>query len=70
MSTDNTRDIVIRLETELTVVKDDVSKMKEQVSEMHDLLQQAKGAKWFVVILAAAGGFASAQISTWLLWWK
>lgn len=43
--TRDTRDRVIRMETELKSLKDDVEKMGSKVDEIHTLLTEARGAQ-------------------------
>lgn len=66
-STD-TRDRVIRLEAEVEAMSKTVESMSKKVTEMHELLQQAKGARWAILLMAAAGGFISAKLSTFIPW--
>ena len=67
---DNTRDIVIRLDTELKQVQRQLGQMSHKVDEMHSLLQQAKGVKWMILAMAAIGGFVSAKLSPFIPWFK
>lgn len=53
----DTRDRVIRLETELEHVSRQMASMSTKVDEMHALLQQGRGAKWFIFASIAVGGF-------------
>jgi len=59
----DTRDKVIRLETEMAAMRHDVTKMAEKVDELHTLLTQAKGARWMLFILVALGSFMAAKIT-------
>lgn len=60
MTPDDTRDRVIRLETEVEHISAQLTEMSLKVSAMHDVLMQAKGAKWVVVVAAAiVGGITS-----------
>ena len=59
----DTRDKVIRLETEMAAMRNDVSKMAAKVDELHELLTQARGARWMLMILIALGGFVAAKIA-------
>ncbi len=59
----DTRDKVIRLETEMAAMRNDVSKMAAKVDELHELLTQARGARWMLMILIALGGFVAAKIT-------
>lgn len=68
--TDNTRDIVIRLDAEMTSMKKQLDSVESKVSEMHALLQQARGARWAIFAMAALGGFVSAKLSFLFPWFK
>lgn len=60
MTPDDTRDRVIRLEAEVEHISAQLTEMSTKVSAMHDVLMQAKGAKWVVVVAAAiVGGITS-----------
>lgn len=67
----DTRDRVIRLEAQVEHMSQTVERMAEQLSELHSLLQQARGARWLLVgvamLIGAAGGFL-AKIGTLLAW--
>jgi hypothetical protein len=66
-STD-TRDRVIKLESDMKHLTDAVEGMAVKVSAMHDLLQQARGARWLILTAAAIGGFVSAKLAPLLPW--
>lgn len=57
----DTRDRVIRLETQMEHMEKTLASMSTKVDSMHALLQQARGARWFLVgiamVIGAAGGF-------------
>jgi hypothetical protein len=65
---DDTREKLIRLETEFEHLSIKVDEMASQVKEMHGLLMQAKGARWAIVGLATIGGFISAKLTAFLPW--
>lgn len=65
---DDTRDRVIALERDMQHMSAKVDEMAEQVKEMHQLLMQARGAKWAIVGMASIGGFISAKLSSFLPW--
>ncbi|MDX1008854.1 hypothetical protein GOE08_18525 [Sinorhizobium medicae] len=52
----DTRDRVIRMETELKALKDDVDKMGAKVDEIHTLLTEARGAQKAVRFLIWLSG--------------
>lgn len=64
----DTRDRVIRLEAEVEGLKKTVDGMSAKVSEMHAILQQAKGARYIVVVAAGLGGFISAKLGHLFPW--
>jgi hypothetical protein len=66
-STD-TRDRVIKLESDLKHLTDSVESMSTKVTAMHDLLQQARGARWLILTAAALGGFVSAKLAAFMPW--
>jgi hypothetical protein len=66
-STD-TRDRVIKLESDLKHLTDSVESMSTKVTAMHDLLQAARGARWIIITAAAIGGFVSAKLTTLMPW--
>lgn len=55
--TTDTRDRVIRLETQIAHLERGQANMAAKVDEMHALLQQGRGAKWFIFASIAFGGF-------------
>lgn len=61
--TQDTRDRVIALETELKHVRSELSDVHSKVNEMHSLLLKAQGAKWLLLMLVALGGFIAAKLS-------
>ena len=67
---DDTRDRVIALERDMQHMSLKVDEMSGQVKEMHQLLMQARGAKWAVVGLATVGGFISAKLSALFPWFS
>jgi|CXWL01.1.fsa_nt_gi multidrug efflux pump subunit AcrA (membrane-fusion protein) len=70
MSGDNTRDIVIRLEAEVETIKAELHDVKKTVTELRDLLLQARGAKWALLAMAGLGGFVSAKLAVFVPWFK
>ena len=59
----DTRDKVIRLETEMAAMRSDVAKMAAKVDELHTLLTQARGARWMLMVLIALGSFMAAKVT-------
>lgn len=69
MSADtDTRDRVIRLETEVEQLTKTVASMDTKVTAMHELLMQAKGARWAIWAAAGIGGAVAAKLSIFLPW--
>ena len=57
--TDDTRDRVIRMEAELDNFEKQVTGMSSKIDDMHDVLMQARGARYVIAAAAAvAGGIA------------
>jgi hypothetical protein len=64
----DTRDRVIKLESDLRHLTDAVEGMSAKVTAMHDLMNQAKGARWLILTAAAIGGFLSAKLAAFMPW--
>jgi hypothetical protein len=54
------------LESEMRDMKDDVHETRKKVSEMHDVLMQAKGARWAIIAVASLTGFIAGTFGKWL----
>lgn len=54
------------LEERVRHMEDDMSSMSSKVDEMHAILLQARGAKWAIVAIAGAAGFASGIVTKFL----
>jgi hypothetical protein len=65
---DDTRDKLIRLETEVDHLTVKVDEMSRKVGDMHDLLMQARGARWAIIGLATTGGFVAAKLASFIPW--
>lgn len=52
----DTRDRVIRMETELKALKEEVDQMRQKVDQIHSLLTQARGAQTAVKFLVWLSG--------------
>lgn len=61
-SDDDTRDRLIRLEVEVTHLTAKLEDMADKVSEMHDVLMKATGAKWLLFAIIAGLGFLAGKI--------
>jgi hypothetical protein len=64
--TDDTRDRVIRIETQLEHVTQQLADQQTKVNEMHDLLMQARGVRWMVITTAAIVGFLASFATKYL----
>lgn len=63
---DDTHGRVVRLETQVEHLSEQLSDMQGKVNAMHDLLMQAKGMRWLIVFMAAAAGFAASFASKYI----
>lgn len=57
--TDEERDRLTRLEVNFEHLSKSMEDTHKKVTDMHELLLQAKGAKYLIVGMAALAGFAS-----------
>lgn len=62
MNADNTRDKVIRLEATVDAMSEELHANTKAIREMHDLLMQAKGARWMILGLATLGGIFAGRL--------
>ncbi len=69
MTIDETRERLIRLETESKHMAEDIKSMQRKVDAMHDLLMKAQGARWLLVGFATMGGAAAAFFAKFLPVW-
>ena len=58
--TDDERDRLTRLEVQFSHLAKAMDDTHEKVTVMHDLLMQAKGMKYLIMLMAAVGGGVSA----------
>jgi len=42
--------------------------INSKVTQMHELLTQAKGVRWLILTMVAIGGFAAAKLTTVAQW--
>lgn len=61
---------LVRLETKHEHLTEQVSSMAEKVDEMHEVLLQARGVRWLIVIMATIGGFLASKVGAFLAWPK
>jgi hypothetical protein len=62
------RDKVIRLETQVGHLNEKIGLMDTKLTEVHDLLTQAKGVRWVVLIMVGIGGFLASKVSGLIPW--
>jgi lipid-A-disaccharide synthase-like uncharacterized protein len=63
--TPDERDRLMKLETRFDHLQAQMEDTHAKVTIMHDLLMQAKGARWFIVGMAAIAGFAASFMAKW-----
>lgn len=68
--TDDTRDRLIRLETEMDGFQKTVEDMSLKVNAMHDVMMQAKGARWLLLGAAGLLGFLTSLLGKALPFWQ
>ena len=66
MTDHDTRDRLIALERDVVHLTKAVSEMTVKVSQMHEILQQAKGVRWILAIMAALGGALATKLA-WMI---
>lgn len=64
----DTRDRVIRLEAKVEEMSRRQAETSTKVTEMHELLLKARGAKYVIVGSAAIGGFISGKLAYLFPW--
>lgn len=62
------RDKVIRLETQVEHLSEKIEHMDAKLTEVHDLLIQAKGVRWVVLAMVGLGGFLASKVSSLIPW--
>jgi predicted esterase YcpF (UPF0227 family) len=69
--TDRETERIAVLETKISHIERNFDDLREQntkiahdVKEMHDLLMQAKGAKWVIIGMASLAGFVAAKLGS------
>lgn len=65
---DDTRDRLIALEVQVRHLTASLKSTHDKVDEMHALLMQARGARWFIVGLAGVAGFLAALATNLAPW--
>ena len=57
------RERVAKLEVQMTHLAEKLDDTHKKVEEMHEILLQAKGARWVIVGLAGVAGLASGLVA-------
>jgi hypothetical protein len=63
---DDTRERIAALEVQVKHLAETLDKTNGVVTELRDLLLQARGARWVIGILIAVGGFLSGMLAKYL----
>lgn len=61
--TQDTRDRVIRMESKVEQLERKIDDLDAKVTEMHQLLTQAKGARWMLMLMIGVGGFVAGKVT-------
>lgn len=64
--TDDTRERIAALEVQVRHLSDTLSATQAVVTELRDLLLQARGARWMIGLLIAVGGFLAGMSAKYL----
>jgi hypothetical protein len=64
----DTRDRVIALERDVKHLTEQVADMADKVAAMHDVLMQARGVRWIIVLMAGVGGFIASKLGAIIPW--
>ncbi|MDR6874797.1 hypothetical protein J2Y55_005835 [Bosea sp. BE125] len=64
----DTRDRVIALERDVKHLTEQVDDMADKVAAMHDILMQARGVRWIIVLMAGVGGFIASKLGAFIPW--
>lgn len=65
---DDTRDRLIALEVQVEHLTKTLDNTNAIVTELRDLLLQAKGARWLLCILIAIGSFVAGMVAKYAPW--
>ena len=63
MSDTETRERIVALEVKVEHLTKTIHGMDEKVTELHEMLLRAKGARWAILAMAGVGGFVAAKIA-------
>lgn len=61
--TPDERDRLVRLETRFEQIDEKMDEATKKITEMHNVLMKAKGARWAVIITASIVGFILSAIA-------
>ncbi len=53
------RERMVALEIRVDTMEENFRDMRIKIDEMHNVLMQAKGARWMLIVLCSLGGFAA-----------
>ena len=70
MHSNNTRDRLIALEVQVHHLAEAHQDTHAKVTELHNLLLQARGARWMILAAATATGFATSwlpKLASWIV---
>ena len=62
MPEDDTRERLIKLESEFGHMEKKLDQVSKQVTEMHEILIGARGAKWAIMLIVAIAGFFAGKL--------
>lgn len=65
---DDTRDKVISLEVKVEHLSKVIEDMDEKITELHEIMIAARGAKWAILGVAGMAGFLAAKLSPLVAW--
>lgn len=54
---------IASLEADSSNMKEDVADIRKKVDAIHDILMQAKGARWAIISMAGFAGFLSGAVA-------
>ncbi len=61
---DTLRERLVRLETKIEVQDSRLQKIERDTAILVEIMQQAKGAKWILLIAASIGGFIATKAAS------
>ena len=58
------RERLVRLETKVELLTTQTAEVKKNTDDLVAIMQQAKGAKWILLIAASVGGFLATKLAS------